>query len=122
MRPKSIAEFIRVINKLPSDKPVINPKKRYKTQKEHWLGWLSEYDGPGAYGRKTDKTRDAEYAYNHIVEYRMLLWLIKAAKVKPKLIKEATEACEKHKTLMGKSAAIRKHVPWKIIEGTLWEK
>ena len=20
----------------------------YKSQKEHWLGWLSEYDGPGA--------------------------------------------------------------------------
>lgn len=27
----------------------------YTSQKEHWLGWLSEYDGPGAYDRKTHR-------------------------------------------------------------------
>ncbi len=24
-------------------------KTWYKTQQEHWLGWLAEYSGPGAY-------------------------------------------------------------------------
>jgi hypothetical protein len=41
-----------------------------------------EYDGPGAYGRIAGKQRDARFAYNHIVEPKMLLWLIKAAGVK----------------------------------------
>src|ERR1700680_3404466 len=39
----------------------------YRSQQEHWLGWLSEYDGPGAYGRKTSVVRSAEFAYNHVV-------------------------------------------------------
>ena len=38
----------------------------YATQKEHWLGWLSEYNGPGYYGRKSSH-RSAEFVYNHIV-------------------------------------------------------
>jgi hypothetical protein len=36
----------------------------YTTQKEHWLGWLSEYCGPGYYGRKNWQ-RSAEFVYNH---------------------------------------------------------
>jgi hypothetical protein len=35
----------------------------YRSQKEHWLGWLAEYDGPGAYGRSAKTPRDAQYAY-----------------------------------------------------------
>jgi hypothetical protein len=50
----TIDEFIRVIKRLPSDQPVDNPRKWYKTQKEHWLGWLGEYDSSGAFGRKTE--------------------------------------------------------------------
>ena len=34
----------------------------YTSQQEHWLGWLAEYDGPGAYGRKTSKRRSAGFA------------------------------------------------------------
>ena len=45
----------------------------YITQKEHWLGWLSQYDGPGAYGRKTRSGRSAEFVYNHINCPPMLL-------------------------------------------------
>lgn len=120
MSSKTVEEFIRKIKKLPSDKPVIDTGKWYKTQKEHWLGWLSEYSGPGAYGRKTDKIHDAEYAYNHVVQYKMLIWIIKAAKINPKLIKEAIKACEKQTSLMGKSAAIRKHVPWDVLERAFW--
>jgi len=48
-------------------------------QKEHWLGWLGAHHGPGAYGRKSNAKRNAMYAYNHIVEFKMLLWLMEAA-------------------------------------------
>lgn len=81
-RPISIREFIHKIECLPSDEPVHDPRVWYMTQKEHWLDWLREYDGPGAYGRMAGTQRDARFAYNHIVEPKMLLWLIEAAGVK----------------------------------------
>ncbi len=71
----SIAEFINVIKRLPSHPTVHDPRVWYTTQKEHWLGWLGEYDGPGGYGRVPGKKRDAKFAYNHIVNPEMLLWL-----------------------------------------------
>ena len=77
---KSIAQFIEAIRTLPEDMPHGNPRVWYRTQKEHWLGWLEGYDGPGAYGR-TQANRDAKFAYNHIVEPKMLLWLVDAAGV-----------------------------------------
>jgi len=79
----SIGRFIKAIQALPSDEPRVYPKKWYATQKEHWLGWLRDYHGPGAYGRRSEIRRDAEYVYNHIVEVEMLLWLIEAAGVEP---------------------------------------
>ena len=36
------------------------PEVWYHTQKEHLLGWLKAYDGPGAYGRK-QWNRDAQF-------------------------------------------------------------
>ena len=116
----SIEEFIQAIDKLPSDKHQNYPGKWYKTQKEHWLGWLCEYQGPGAYARQVGKKRDAKFAYNHIVENKMLLWIIKAARVNPRLVKAAQSASDRAKTMQEKSAAIRKHVPWKEVSAVLW--
>src|ERR1700730_18668119 len=56
----------------------------YSSQKEHWMGWLSEYDGPGAYGRKSWTGRTAEFVYNHINCPPMLLWLAGAVGVPKK--------------------------------------
>jgi len=94
----------------------------YRTQKEHWLGWLKEYGGPGAYGRKTRQKRDAQYAYNHVVNYQMLLWLVKAAGVNPRRFSAARQASEKATTLQAKSAAIRGHIPWQVVAAALWGK
>ena len=44
----------------------------YRSQKEHWLGWLREYDGPGYFGRR-DWGRSAEFVYNHVVCPPMVL-------------------------------------------------
>jgi hypothetical protein len=118
----SILEFIRVIKKLPSDEPVEDPKVWYKTQKEHWLGWLKEYGGPGAYGRIPGQERDARFAYNHIVNHQMLLWIIDASGVGSDLVKAARRAAEKKDSMMAKSAAIRKLVPWEVLADALWAK
>src|SRR5918996_198774 len=116
----SINQFIHAIQKLPSDKPRNYPGKWYKSQKEHWLGWLREYHGPGAYGRQVDKKQDAKFAYNHIVEHKMLLWLIKAARVKKSLVASAESSSKHGSTMQEKSAAIRKYIPWEVILTPLW--
>jgi hypothetical protein len=120
-KPVSIRRLIKAIQALPSDEPCDDPKKWYKTQKEHWLRWLSGYYGPGAYGRSPKTRRDAEYVYNHIVEVKMLLWLIEAAGVEPSLVLAAQRSAAKAKALGQKSAAVRKHVPWAEVESVLWK-
>ena len=117
---KSIKEFIRAIEKLPSDAPKETPGKRYTTQKEHWLCWLKEYHTPGAYGRQVIKSRDAKYAYNHIVCHDMLIWIIDAAGVNKKHVFMARNAAKQGRTMQAKSAAIRKIVPWEFLAETLW--
>ena len=87
--PISVRTFIRAINDLPPDKPIDRPGIWYRTQHQHWIGWLSEYRGPGAYGRQTGIKRDAKFAYNHIVNPQMLLWLISASGVNRTLVSAA---------------------------------
>ncbi len=117
----SIETFRDAIKALPSDQPRDQPGVWYRTQKEHWLGWLGEYEGPGAYGRLPNKRRDARFAYNHIVNPRMLLWLIQAAKVPQGLVAAATRAAQAGgATMVQQSAAIRRHVPWEVLQSALW--
>jgi len=117
----SIGRLRSSIRHLPSDRPRVRPGKWYLTQKEHWLGWLREYHGAGFYGRQTDVRRDARFAYNHIVDARMLLWLAKAAGIGARVLTEARSAEQRAKTLQAKAAAVRKVVPWHLIESRLWK-
>jgi len=118
--PISVKALISAIRLLRPDPPVKNPKKWYMTQKEHWLGWLAEYDGPGAYGRQTGVQRDAKYAYNHIVEPEMLLYLASASGVDGALVVAANQAFAERTTLMQASGTIRKIIPWETIAKALW--
>lgn len=115
----TIASLIRVIRLLPSDRPVEDPAVWYRTQKEHWLRWLSEYHGPGAYGRKSTVRRDAAYAYNHVVQSKMLVWLIRAAGMGRAIVADVTRADAAARTLAAKSGAVRRVVPWDILEPVL---
>jgi len=119
-REISIAEFTKAINRLPSDEPVSNPRIWYTTQKQHWLGWLGDYESPGAYGRKTGVKRDAKFAYNHVVCPELLLYLIRAIPLHSELIEAAEKAYTVGSSQMEKSGAIRKVVPWEEIHQTLW--
>lgn len=116
----TIEEFRNAIKKLPSDEPKIQPGIWYKTQKEHWLGWLNEYRGPGAYGRKGGVNREAKFAYNHAVNYLMFIWIIEAAGVDPKLVKQTKAIVNTKKSLQANSAAIRKIVPWEVLAKAIW--
>ena len=119
---ESIAWFIGAIRRLSSDERVPDRTpgyNKYNTQRDHWLGWLDPTAGTGTYPRKTSKDRDARDVYNRIVEPRMLLWLISAAGVRPELLQAARQAAEGAPSLAGKSAAIRRHVPWPVVADAL---
>lgn len=117
--PMTIGAFARAIRRLPSDSPIDQPGIWYRTQKEHWLGWLSEYHGPGAYGRSTKVRRDAAFAYNHVVNWKMLLWLIDAAGVERARLFSARRAAGSVKSMAAKSGAVRKVTPWVVVEAAL---
>ncbi len=91
-------------------------RRWYTTQKEHWLGWLSEYDGPGYYGRQTSDGKDAKYVYNHIMNPEMLLWFCEASGVPADTVRLAKDAALSAKrTYPSHAAAIRKVIPWQMI-------
>jgi hypothetical protein len=87
----------------------------YPTQKQHWLRWLGEYDGPGYYIR-ADWRRTAEFVYNHVVCPPMVLWLGEAVGVPRDVVKAAASAAlAADPTQMAQAAAIRRVVPWSMI-------
>lgn len=125
MKPESIEWFIDTIRALPSDEPAPTRQagyNNYRTQKEHWLGWLDPNSGTGTYPRKTGPERNAKLVYNHIMEPKMLLWLTAAAGVRRDMLHAAQQAAESATTLAGKSAAIRRNVPWSEVLAALSTK
>jgi hypothetical protein len=116
----TVQRLIKTIRALPPDRPRIRPGIWYKTQKQHWLGWLREYHGPGAYGRVPGQPRrDARFVYNHIVNPQMLLWLISSAGVGRASVSSARRAARNAGALNQQAAAIRRHVPWEILMAAL---
>ena len=90
-------------------------------QRDHWLGWLDPSAGTGTYPRRTGKGKGVRDIYNRIVEPKMLLWLINAAGVSKDLTDAAAKAAEGATSLAGKSAAIRRLVPWAQVANVLRE-
>ncbi len=130
MTPRTLASKIA---KLPATPPITIAFERElrklrtwgttpvwcSTQKEHWLGWLKGYGGPGYYERK-NWNRDAEFVYNHIVCPPMVLWLGEASGISQILVRKAKKAALSAKpTLPAQSAAIRRVIPWAVIEDTI---
>jgi hypothetical protein len=92
----------------------------YSSQKEHWMGWLAEYDGPGFYGRKNWRGRTAEFVYNHIGCPPMVLWLAEAAEIPKKdLLTAKRSALAGGRNRIGHCALIRKAIPWSVVEERL---
>jgi len=124
MNEYSIEEFIKDIESLPIDKEVeigTQGYNRYSTQKAHWLGWLSKK--PGAkYYRQDAPDRGPKYVYNHIMEPKMLLYLISALDFDDDLKQLAKIEAKNAKTMASSCAAIRKVIPWIKIEEKLRKK
>jgi hypothetical protein len=109
-REMSIQQFIKAVKRLPFEWP-----------QGQWIRWLSEYHIPGYYKRQVGKKRTARFVYNKLANPEMLLWIIQAASVNRNLVNLAKSASEKAKNVITKSAIIRKHVPWEVLEPALQE-
>ncbi len=114
-------DLLDAVRRLPADTPVDDPRKWYRTQHEHWIGWLEEYAGPGAYGRKRASPSNARTVYHRIVEPKMLLWLIEAAGVGAERVAAAKEAANGAASMMQASGRIRRLVPWEMVAAALPE-
>jgi hypothetical protein len=91
----------------------------YKTQKQHWLGWLKGYAGPGFYNRQSSN-RDARFIYNHINCVPMLLWLAEASRVpRPTLLKAKRAGLSAGPRFAAQCGAIREIIPWEMVEAKL---
>lgn len=89
----------------------------YLSQKEHWLGWLREYDGPGAYGRKVVQGRDARFVYNHGQCAPMLFWLAEASGVDHETLQIAFQAVVSAPSRNASQCGeLRKTLPWELVE------
>lgn len=88
----------------------------YRSQKEHWLGWLAEYYGAGANGRSAQTPRNARYAYNHIQCAPMLFWLSEALGVEPAKLDAAFDVVAGiNNKGAPQCAALRTQLPWETV-------
>jgi hypothetical protein len=132
--PMTPNELLRRIRRLPTHAPITDSferslvaegiwthdRARYESQKEHWVGWLKDYDSPGYYKRKVWRDRTAKYVYQHINCPPMLLWLAEAADVpRGKVLAAKRSAVAAGPALPSKAAAIRRVIPFSEIADCL---
>jgi hypothetical protein len=121
-------ELSRAVNRLGAEEGPFTPilknkigftrKTWYRHQKEHWQGWLCEYAGSGAYGRKSGQ-RDAAFVYNHIRCTPMLMWLAEAAGVPRARLMRALAAAARGSSAASQCAALRREIPWLVVEESI---
>ena len=127
----SPGELRRVILRLEERQPITellerelarrdrDAASRYASQKQHWLAWLKEYDGPGFYDRAR-WDRSAQFIYNHVQCAPMLLWLAEAAGHPSRALRQVKRlALETDGRGAAQSAAVRRVVPWPALETRL---
>jgi len=114
-----IVELLIAISRLPEDRRRKRTTAWYESQKEHWVGWLFHYNSPGAYSRKVTGGRDARFVYNHIVCPGLLTYLADASGVSRKLVRQAKQIEAAGGTEMQRAGAIRRVVPWELVQSAL---
>lgn len=115
----SVTDLIAAIKRLAPDAPYARRGGQVYTTKEQWIGWLAKYDTPGHY-KRSGTGYDARFAYNHVQNHHMLLWLIGAGGIETPTLSRAAAAAEQGKSMAQKAAAVRKLVPWNRAVELLW--
>jgi hypothetical protein len=114
IRSYSIRELLLAVRRLPATMPESDrlSKGGYDTHRDHWIGWLEEYDGPGYYGR-SNWDRDARYVYQHLNNGHMIVWLNEAAGESLVTIRATIAAMLRGGQQKARMAGIaRSYLPW----------
>ena len=117
------AEFAKLLKRKQPHYPISEhyngsdySKAWYNSQKQHILGWLKQYEGPGAYQRKS-RGLTAKHFYNHFACAQGLLWLAEALGETPEIVEQASQAARVKHHPSAQCAAIRAIIPWtRILE------
>jgi hypothetical protein len=122
----------RAVSKLPENTPLASrwPTPPSSTShKEHWDGWLRDYDGPGYYNRTVlKKPRSMAYIFGHVHCSPMLLWLAEAADVDKGLVREANRVMRRvvdaglSDSNPKTANAVRKIIGWPLVEAALTKR
>jgi hypothetical protein len=124
IRSYTIQELLRAVRRLPAEMPLSDrlSKGGYDTHRDHWIGWLEGYDGPGFYGRSNSDV-DARTVYQRLNNGRMIVWLNEAAGERPGLIRTTI----REMTLRGnglkqtEAKIARAHQPWERAAALLFK-
>jgi hypothetical protein len=114
VRSYSIQELLRAVRRLPATMPESEclSKGGYATHKDHWIGWLEEYDGEGFYGRSNWDV-DARTVYQRLNNGHMICWLNEAAGAPASTVREAVTAVMRGGGRAQTGAKIaRSYFPW----------
>lgn len=82
---------------------------------------MAGYDGPGGYGRQVGMPRSAKLIWNRAVNVQMIFWRAAALKLPKPLLRQAIAEIGTKETMMAQAAALRRYVPWEMIEQRLPE-
>jgi hypothetical protein len=127
MTPRELGERIK---HLPSKAPLAESLRRTMSgdeeadlgsemRKNQFVNWLAGYDGPGYYGR-LNWNRSAEFAYNHMHSASALMWLAEAAGVPRFALEKAmAEVLGAEPNMPSQAAALRRVLPWALVEALL---
>jgi hypothetical protein len=106
-----IAQFIKAVKGLSIATPQsdrLDQPTGHDGFEDRWISRLEEYLTPGYYDRK-NAVDDAKWAYQHLANGGMIVWLNGAAGENPRIISAAIEAREPPQT---EAKYARRVLPW----------
>jgi hypothetical protein len=110
----TIAQFIIAVEGLrrptprSDELPLPHGHASFKSQ---WRGWLGEYLTPGYYDRK-NAVDDARWAYQHLNNGNMIVWLNEAAGEDPRIIQATIIAIDGRESRQTEAMYARRILPW----------
>jgi hypothetical protein len=120
----TIKQFISAIEGLSNATPhsdTMELPTGHNSFKEMWIGWLEEYLTPGYYDRM-NIVDDAQWAYQHLNNGGMIVWLNEAAGEAPRLIEAALAAMEGRDAEPTKAKYARRVLPWDDLAKRLFRR
>ena len=111
---------MRIIGRCRRDTPISNTlPAKHGSHRTHWMGWLGEYEGPGYYGRKRERSRSAKYIYQHLHCAPMVIWLAELAGVDGRRLRLAVRKSvpqpKLYKDSPSAAAMARRILPWTLV-------